>query len=312
MGILFALIAGIFMPLTNLTVRKSLDVGGNTKGYFVFQMLSSLFFALLFGPLRTKDFSVTLPAAILGSLSGVILCVMLLTLGKALEKGPPGITFAILNSATVVPGMLMALFFGASLGYEFKLTHALGCAIVLFGLFWAGRGLQGLKDVHRWILFSSVTFIFHTLLLALYQFRAMLLNPLRPDHLFSFLPLKLMESSCFIPFMFLASGILQTFVFIREERRKPKRGEIFYGFTGGLSNFLVTFFLLAAAGRASPLENAIIFPIFSVVGIILTNAWGQKFYQEQVNWRACQVCAFGLIIGTVDWKGVAAAINLFR
>jgi len=53
----------------------------------------------------------------------------------------------------------------------------------------------------------------------------------------------------------------------------------------------------------------VIFPIYSVVGIILTNFWGQKLYQEQVNWRACQLCAFGLIVGTVDWKAVAAAIG---
>lgn len=309
MGILFALIAGIFMPLTNLTVRKSLDVGGNTKGYFVFQMLSSLLFSILFGPVRTGDYSINLPAALLGSAAGLILCVMLSTLGKALEKGPPGITFAILNSATVVPGVLMAILFGATLGYAFKFPHAMGCLLVLFGLFWAGKGLQGLKDVNRWVAFSTIMFLFHVLLLSLYQWRGMLLNPARPSDLFSFFSLDSMKSECFIPFMFLASGIIQTIIFVRDEKRKPKQGEVLYGFAGGLFNFLVTFFLLAAAVTATPIENAVIYPIFSVVGIILTNVWGQKLYQEQVNWRACQVCAFGLIVGTVDWRAVAAAIG---
>ncbi len=309
MGIIFALIAGIFMPLTNLTVRKSLDVGGNTKGYFVFQMLSTFICAYLFGPVRMGDYSITLPAAIAGSAAGIILCGMLSALGKALEKGPPGFTFAILNSATVVPGVLMAILFGAALGYQFKLAHAIGCFLVLCGLFWAGKGLQGMKDLQKWILFSSMMFLFHVLLLALYQWRGLLLNPARPEGLFPFFSLDRMKSECFIPFMFLASGLLQTILFLKDEKRKPKQGEVVYGLVGGVFNFLVTFFLLAAATQASPVENAVIYPIFSVVGIILTNAWGQKLYQEQVNWRACQVCAFGLIVGTVDWKTVAAAIG---
>lgn len=309
MGLLLAVIAGLFMPLTNLTVRKSLDVGGSTKGYFVFQMLSTLICAYLFGPVRTGDYSITLPAAILGSLAGVILCIMLSALGKALEKGPPGFTFAILNSATVFPGILMAIFFSASFGYQFKFAHAFGCMLVLLGLFWAGRGLQGMKEMKKWILFSSCMFVFHTLLLFLYQWRALLLNPLRPPDLFSFFSADQVMSECFIPFMFLVSGAIQLIIFLKDEKRKPKKGEILYGFAGGISNFLVTFFLLAAALAASPLENAVIYPLFSVIGIIITNAWGQRLYNEQVNWRACQLSAFGLIVGTVDWTAVAAAIG---
>lgn len=309
MGLLYALIAGIIVPLTNFSVRKSLDVGGNTKGYFVFQMLSSLICAYLFGSVRTGDYSITLPAALLGGAAGLILCVMLNCLGKALEIGPPGFTFAILNSATVIPGVFMAIFFGATFGYQFKFVHALGCFLVLFGLFWAGKGLQGLKDVNKWILFSSIMFVFHIMLLVLYQWRGLLLNPARPDDLFAFFSLEKIQSSCFIPFMFLVSGLIQASIFIKDERRFPKKGEILYGMAGGVSNFLVTFFLLAAATAASPIENALIYPLFSVIGIILTNAWGQKFYQEQINWRACQVCAFGLIVGTVDWSAVGAAIG---
>lgn len=309
MGILLALMAGLFMPLTNLTVRKGVDVGGNTKGYFVFQMSSSLLFALLIGPVRTGDFSITLPAAILGIATGLVLFLMLFFLGKAVEKGPPGYTFAILNSATVMPGLLMALLFGAALGYEYNLWHALGSCLVLYGLFWAGRGIQGMKEIKTWIFFSSMMFLFHIFLLGLYQWRALLLSETRSSELFAFFSKASLQSECFTPFIFLTAGILQGILFLYSEKRKPKAGELLYGFAGGFSNLLVTFLLLAAATRALPWENAVIFPIFSVVGIILTNAWGQKLYQEEVNWRACQLCAFGLIVGTVDWKAVAAAIG---
>lgn len=309
MGILFALIAGIFMPLTNLTVRKSVDVGGSAKGYFVFQMISSFVFAVLIGPVRAGDFSISIPAAILGAVAGLILSMMLFSVGRAVEKGPPGLTFAILNSATVVPGLLMAILFGAAFGYAYTIWHALGSILVLFGLFWAGKGLQGVKEINKWIFFSSAMFLFHILLLVLYQWRGMLLNPARPADLFPFFSLDQIKSECFTPIMFLTSGIVQLAIYLRSEWRVPKSGEVLYGFAGGLFNLLVTFFLLAAAVKASPLENAVIFPIFSVVGIILTNAWGQKLYQEQVNWRACQLCAIGLIVGTVNWKAVAAAIG---
>lgn len=310
MGILFALIAGMFIPLTNLTVRKSIDIGGSAKGYFVFQMISSFLFAVLIGPVWTGDFSIAPPAAILGVTAGLILSLMIFALGRALEKGPPGFTFAILYSATVMPGLLMAILFGPAFGYGYNLWHAIGSILVLFGLFWAGKGLQGMKEVNQWIAFSLVCFTMHVLLMVLYQWRGMLLNPDRPAELFPYFSLDQVKSECFTPFMFLTSAIIQILIYLRNGKRIPKSGEILYGFAGGLSNLLNTFFLLGAVQWAGLLENAVIFPVCSIVGIILTNAWGQKLYQEQVNWRACQLCVFGLIIGTVDWKAVAAAIGI--
>ncbi|EKE08066.1 MAG: hypothetical protein ACD_17C00365G0003, partial [uncultured bacterium] len=101
MGIFFALLAGLFMPLTNLTVRKSIDIGGTSKGYFVFQALSSFLFALLIGPVWTGHFTWSFPSLFLGVGAGFILSFMLFAVGRAVEKGPPGFTFAVLNSATV-------------------------------------------------------------------------------------------------------------------------------------------------------------------------------------------------------------------
>lgn len=309
MGIFFALLAGLFMPLTNLTVRKSVDVGGTSKGYFVFQLLFSFLFAIVFGPVATGNYAISLSAALLGITAGLVLSFMLYFVGRAVEKGPPGFTFAILSSACVLPGLLMALILGVSFGYKYNFWHAVGSILVLVGLFWGAKGLEGMKDRKQWLLFATLMFIFHVLLLSLYQWKGMLLSANRPEGVFPFFSVEKMQNECFTPFMFLTGAIVQTYIFIRNENRAPLAGEIYYGFAGGLSNILVTFLLLMAAEKAGPLENAAIFPIFSVIGIILTNAWGQKLYQEEVNWRACQLCAFGLILGTVDWKGVAAAIG---
>ncbi len=308
MGILLALIAGLFVPLTNLCVRKSVDVCGSAKAFFVFQMASSFLFTTLFGPVRNGDFSIPFSSAILGTGAGLILSCMLFSLGKAVEKGPSGITFAILNSATVMPGLLMALIFGASLGFAYNIWHALGSFLVIGGLFWGAKGLQGMKEIKTWLFFSTSMFIFHLLLLSLYQWRAMLMNLPHPEELFSFFTLERIQSEWFVPFMFLSSGIIQVFIYLRSGRKAPQSKEVLFGVLGGGFNFLCTFFLIWATETANPLENAIIFPIYSVIGIILTNAWGAKLYQEEVNWRACQLCVFGLIIGTVDWKAAAAAI----
>lgn len=309
MGVLLALLAGMFVPLTNLTVRKSIDVGGNAKAYFVFQMLTSFFFALLLGPLRQGETSISFSAALIGILAGAILSAMVFCLGKALEKGPPGLTFAILNSATVMPGLLMALLFGVAFGFIYNAWHGLGSLLVLGGLFWGAQGVQGLKEIKPWLFFCVSMFLCHILLLGLYQWRAMVTHLPYAEKFFSFFTADAMKSEWFTPFMFLTSGLIQMAIYLPSAEKRPQIGEVVYGMAGGVCNLLCTFFLLWATERASPLENAVIFPIFSVVGIILTNAWGQKLYQEQVNWRACQLCAFGLIVGTVDWKGVAAAIG---
>jgi drug/metabolite transporter (DMT)-like permease len=309
MGILLALIAGMFAPLTNLTIRKSIDVGGNAKAYFVFQMFTSFLLAILLGPVRTGNFSIHLPVAGLGILAGLILSVMLFSLGRAVEKGPPGLTFAILSSATVMPGLLMAISFGAGLGFIYNTWHGIGSALVIMGLFWAGKGLQGMKEMKKWLFFAAAMFAFHMFLLSLFQWRAMLMKLPNPEELVSFFTAVEIKSEWFMPFMFLTSGIVQLIIFFRSEWQKPKVGEVFYGVLGGVFNQLCTFFIVGATVKASALENAIIFPIYSVTGMILTNLWGQKLYQEQVNWRACQLCAFGLIVGTIDWKAVAGAIG---
>lgn len=309
MGILLALIAGLFIPLTNLTVRKGVDAGGDAKAYFVFQMLTSFVLAMLLGPIRKADFSIPLSTALLGIVAGSILSLMLFALGRAVEKGPPGFTFAILNSATVMPGLLMALLFGAAFGFIYNAWHALGSLLVLGGLFWAVRGLTQIHEMRRWLLFAAVMFSCHVLLLGLYQWRAMLMNLPHPEEVVSFFTKEQIYSEWFTPFMFLTAGAVQALIYFRSKVKPLKAPEAFYGVAGGLSNLFCTFFLIWATERAGPLENAVIFPIYSVIGILLTNLWGQRLYQEQVNWRACQLCVFGLIVGTVDWKAVAAAIG---
>jgi drug/metabolite transporter (DMT)-like permease len=309
MAIVLMFFAGVFVSLSNLLMRKSIDSGGTTKGFLIFQMAMAFFVALLLNPIRTGSYACNYPIAGLGVLGGLVLAGLLFSLGRSLENGPPGVTFSILNGATVMPAIVMATLFGATRGFPYTFWHAIGSILVLFGLFWAGKGLQGFRDRRTWVAFSLAMFSFHILLLVLFQWRALVLNVPHPEEITSLFSAGQIQSQWFMPFMFLAATCVQLFIFVVYEKRWPRGLEVFYGLFGGIANGLCTYFMIWATEVAAPLENAVIYPFFSIVTIILSNLWGQKLYQEQVNWKACQLCAFGLVVGTVDWKAVAAIIG---
>lgn len=301
--------AACCVALSNLFMRKSIDDGGTTKGFLVFQMAMALVVALLLNPVKTGNYAVNGPIVMFGLVAGMILSFMLFFLGRSLEKGPSGLTFSILNAATVMPGIVMASMFGILYGFPYTAWHAVGSIVVLVGLFMAGKGLQSWQDRKKWMLFAFSMFCLHILILVLFQWRALLLNLPDPSVVSSFFTAEQIKSQWFSPMMFLAAFLIQLLFFLRYERRLPRMKEASYGIVGGVMNGLCTYFMIWSTEVAGPLENAIIYPIFSVMGIFLSNLWSQKLYQEKVDWKACQFCAAGLVIGTVNWKAVASFIG---
>ncbi len=306
MALLLVIIAGLSAAISNLFMRRSLDQGGSVGTFLLIQMSVACAAAALLGPLRTGQMEIPLSIAALGLGAGLILGLMLYLLGQALAHGPAGLTFAALNSATVMPAILMALFFGATFGYAYKVWHALGSLIVVAGLFWAGRGETALQ--RKWITVTMLMFACHIALLVIFQWRALLLNLPHPEEMVSFFTSEALQSQWFMPFYYLGAAMFQLPQYLRFERRIPAFAQVRGGVYGGVANMLCTLFLIWGTEVASGLENAVIYPLFSIVGIVACNAWGQWLYQEKVNWRACQVCAAGLVIGTVDWAGV---LNFF-
>ncbi|MBI3508042.1 MAG: hypothetical protein HY069_00145 [Chlamydiia bacterium] len=298
MAILFVILAGLFVALSNLCMRKSVDGGGTTKGFLVFQMALGFLVNFFIGPVALSEYAPPIEVLALGAVTGIVLATMLFCLGRAVENGPPGFTFSIIASATVMPGILMALFFGAEQGYPYTAWHAVGSLVVLAGLFWGGKGMEGLKDKKRWILFSFGMFCLHAVLLSLFQWRSLLIAQRG----------AIFQNSWFVPAMFLVACVIELAIFLSSEKRRPQAMEMAYGALGGTANAACTYFIVKAAEVALPLENAIIFPIYSVISIILSNLWSQRLYQEKINWKACQVCAIGLLVAMVDWKTVLAFI----
>jgi hypothetical protein len=304
MGLLSALLAALFIAGSNLFMRRGIDAGGTAKVFLAIQMSAAFAIAFLMGPVKTGSYAINLPIVILGLLTGMFLAVMLYVLGRALEKGPPGLTFSVLSSSSVMPGIVMAALFGASFGFHYTVWHAFGSLLVLAGLFWGGKGLQGMQDLKAWVVLVSLLFALHVAILAIYQWRAMVLN--YPSSLIS---AEDARSQWFMPMLYLGAAAVELLIFFSSRPRKPFFKEWLYGFAAGSFNCLCTFFLIEATELAKGLENAVIFPLFSIGTILFSNLWGQHLYQEKVNWRACQVCLFGIILGTVDWKIFASAIG---
>ncbi|MBM3183945.1 MAG: hypothetical protein FJZ64_01395 [Chlamydiae bacterium] len=307
MALFFVVLAGALVACSNLFMRKSIDTGGTTKGFLVFMMFMSFFASVILDPVRKGAYTWSGEVAVLGAVAGIILITMLLFLGKALEKGPPGFTFSLLSAATVMPGIVMFFLYGTSLGFPYTISHAIGALLVLAGIFWAGKGTASLETKRQWILFAIAMFSLHALLLVVFQWRALLLNHNHPEEISSFFTKETIQSAWFLPSMFFTAGVIQLCIYVYTERKWPHPKEVYYGLFGGLANGIGNFFLICATAAARSWENALLFPMYSVMTIILSNLWGQKLYQEKVNWKACQLSAFGLIVGLVDWKNILGA-----
>lgn len=302
MGIFFALIAALFTSISNFCMRRSIDAGGSSRAYLVIQLMISFFVMLLLNPVRTGNFDWQWSVTGLGLVGGILFGFLMWSIGKTLEKGPPGLSFAILNTSTVIPAIFMAILFGASFGHPYSFWNGLGSILVVSGLFWAAGAAEKNPQKAIWATFAIVMFAIHILFLVYLQWWALLL---KPDHGFSSLlsisidPTKV---QWFMPAIFFVGTLMQGVVYLSQEKRWPNKSEMFYGVLGGITNAVCTFFLILAPQKAAAWENAMLFPIFSVSIIILCNIWAQLLYKERVNWKANAVCLAGLLIGTISWS----------
>ncbi len=299
-------LAAGFAAASNFFMRRGIDSGGTAKAFIMIQMFVALLVAMAMGPMQADAHIISGSIALLGAAAGVFLVFMLTMLGKALEHGPSGLTFSILSGATVFPGMIMAVLFGSSFGFIFNNWHAIGSILVLGGLFWAGKGLTGLRDRKRWMLFVAAMFLCHILILMIFQWRALLLRLEYPEELSSYFTSVAIRSPWFMPMLYLSASLIQIGLYLKTEKRIPSSMEWLNGAAGGVASCLCSFFLIRGTELAVGLENAVILPMYSIGVIVFSNLWSQCLYREQVNWRAAQICSLGLFIGTVDWTSVLA------
>lgn len=301
MGIFFAVLAAILASLSNFCLRRSIDAGGSSKAYLVTQLTFSFIVMIFLNPVRTGDYGWSTPSVFLGMVGGLIFGLLMWGLGRTLEEGPPGLSFAFLNSSSVMPGIVLALLFGVSFGHPYTFSNAIGSFMVVVGLFWAGWTSEKNPNKNIWIMYAGFIFLIHTLFLVFLQWWALLLNPEAPASALIPFHEELSHVQWFMPAIFFVGALMQWMVYFVKRHRFPKGAEIYYGIAGGIANGACTFFLVLSPQLATAWENAMIFPVFSVGVIILCNAWAQGLYHEKVNWKANFVCLTGLVIGTVNW-----------
>jgi len=302
LGIQLILIASLFLSGSNYCMRRSIDAGGTTKAFLMIQMFLVFAVAILLNPVRTGHYEWSNCMAAFGFAGGLVLAFMMASLGRSLELGPPGLTFAALNASTVMPSLLMTIFFGGAFGYFYNLWHGLGSLLVVAGLFWAGWQTARSEKKTNWVAFVTATFFLHVIFLVFLSWRALFINHVGAEGLFLSFDLEDVRSQWFMPMAFLAAFLVQAWIFITSEKRMPSRKEAQFGVMGGLANGIGTFFMIRATEVSTPFEHAMIYPIMSVSIIIICNIWGQRIYKEQVNWKANALCLVGILVGTIDWK----------
>jgi hypothetical protein len=302
MGIQLMMIASVFVAAGNLCFRRSIDSGGTTKAYIMIQLFLSFLIAILLGPVRTGQYVWSPCMAGFGLAAGIVLAGMTVSLGKALETGPAGLTFSILNSSTVMPMVVMVVLFGTKFGYTYTLTNGLGSIIVLAGLFWAGWETMRSGKKYKWFAFALAAFILHVIVLVFMQWRALFINFPGENGLFLSFDTDDAINQWFMPMMFFGASAVQFLIYTTSLNRLPNKQETRYGLLGGISQGVGTFFMIWATEVSTTFQHAMIFPIFAVTIIILCNIWGQWLYREKINWKASILCVAGILIGTINWQ----------
>src|SRR6266404_1219178 len=111
-AILSMLFSGFLGALSNLCMRKSMDGRGSVLGFFLFQLLFTFLFVTYMHPILSGSYSLNLYTIAIGISCGVSLGLLKYMVSYALQKGPAHLTFASLNSASIAPAIIIALFFG--------------------------------------------------------------------------------------------------------------------------------------------------------------------------------------------------------
>jgi hypothetical protein len=302
LGIQLILVAAVFIAASNFCMRRSIDSGGTTKAFLMIQLFLVFLVAILLGPVRSGDFHWSPSMASFGFGGGLVLALMMAALGRALETGPAGLTFAALNTSTVMPTILMVLLFGSSFGYFYTLWNGAGSLLVVAGLFWAGWQATQAQKKSNWLTYVTAAFFLHVVFLVFLSWRALFINFPDAPGLFLSFDLDDTTSQWFMPMVFLAAFLVQAIIYLTTEKRVPYFQELLYGVLGGIANGVGTFFMIRATEVSTSVEHAVIYPLFAITIIILCNLWGQWLYQEKVNWKANAICVFGLLVGTLNWK----------
>lgn len=297
MGYFFIFLGSISASFSSLALSKSLHHGASIRGYLSSYFLVSFLISSLLNGIFSFNISFNVPMSLLGLVVSFLIMGLMFWMGKAIQKGPSGLTFAFQNSGAILPPLLMALIFKEPFGFSLTIGNLIGIGLVTLGLFWAAIGTSKISLRKEWLWYALLIFFVQGLILTIFQYRCLLIQEGLPSHFL--IPFSCSQEAdlWFMPVIFFSAWVCQVFNFSFSEKRLPKMSEMIGGSLGGLANGLSTFFLLRATLVATPVEKAMLFPLFTVLVILLCNLYGKLMYKEIIPWKAHAFAMLGIFIG---------------
>lgn len=288
-GIICAFMAGTFISLFNMLMRHSKDA--NSRWIIVCTYCSACVLSIILGIVK-NSLVFSIPIILIGITVGIFTVLLIDILAKALTMGSTSTTIAILNASTLIPSIIMFFVFGRALGYDYNIHHLIGSSLFLIGLFYSRESLPELSIRKTWFKLAGTIFCIHSIILTIYSFKGYLAGSTSTF-------LRIMTnieatSDLFFVALFLSAAIFQ---YIKESRRgfnTISMQEVMTGVLAGALNMTSNVLLVKATQLAKPLEQAVIFPLFSVTIIMLSSLYGAVIYKENVAWKGSVICAIGI------------------
>lgn len=296
-GLVLAFLSGLCVAISNLCMRKSLDIGRSASGYLLLQLSTAFFLAVLMNPIAHQSYGIDGCTILLGLFAGLCLAVVMIAMGKAMGHGPAGLSVAFINSSSVVPPMLLAWLFGTHMGFTYGMREAIGSLLVVIGLFWASTTTLKAKNTSLWAQSIALVFVAHVLLLMSFQYRSLLLRMDTPvDGFLIPFHLEPSQSHWFLPLMFLTAFVIQL-RFCLKEAHFPTWKEALLGITGGLLNGLsVVLINQATQVSLGTAQISLVFPLYSVSILTVCSLWSQFLYKETIKWLAIAMAMLGIAL----------------
>ncbi len=295
MSLVFIALSAFFTALGNFFIRRAVTPDQEGDPFIRARFFTAGLVSIPIIYLQHSSLNFDPKMAVVALFAGIFLGLLQFSIGKSLQSGPSGLTFIFVSSVSVWPPLLMYFFFGAEFGHDYTLNNLVGSLLVLAALVWMGQGEE--KANKKWLGWIAVAYASTTLYFLIFQWRALLLkeslpeSPLLPFHV------NAEEGDLFMAITFIVAALSQTF--IRQKTTSTAPGFYTSGITAGLLAGISTYLLLLGTEYASSAtENALIFPLQTVLLIIFCNAWAVKYYKEKVNWPANALAAAGIAIAT--------------
>jgi hypothetical protein len=173
---LFTFLASLAASFSSLALSKTLYNRESTvSGYLFLYFFTGFLISSYINGIFTSDVPFSPHMTLLGSIVGLLIVALMLAMGKALQKGPSGLTFAFQNSGAILPPLFLSMIFSKSYGFALSSGNLVGMVLVILGLFFAANRGSNMPVRKTWLAYALITFVVQGLILSIFQWRCLLL-----------------------------------------------------------------------------------------------------------------------------------------